>query len=319
MWLAVRCRLAKKESRRRMALGRHLRHLPASEAAWLSGELTSHQVAAIGACRRPGREAALARDEAMLVEQARKLRCDEFQRICAYWAQLNDPEGTEKDAEDLRAERGAWLDQSFSGLFFGRTTLDPIGGTIVSDELRRLEQGLFEADWAEAKARLEREPTLDELPRSPAQRRADALVEMAIRSRTAPAHGRRPAPLFSVLVGYETLRGPICQLAQGAVVTPGSLVRWLDEAVIERAVFAPGKRIEVSERARLFSGATQRAIQLRDGGCVHPFCDRPVGECQVDHILPYSQGGRTTQENGRLMCGFHNRLRNQRPPPRPRE
>ena len=48
--------------------------------------------------------------------------------------------------------------------------------------------------------------------------RADALVEMAIRSRTVPADGRRPEPLFSVFVGFETFAGRICELANGTVV-----------------------------------------------------------------------------------------------------
>ena len=35
----------------------------------------------------------------------------------------------------------------------------------------------------------------------------------------------------------------------------------------------------------------------------------------IDHIVPYSEGGPTTQDNGSLLCAFHNRLRNIRPPP----
>jgi hypothetical protein len=61
----------------------------------------------------------------------------------------------------------------------------------------------------------------------------------------------------------------------------------------------------------LFTGATRRAIELRDRQCAHEFCEEPASNCQVDHIKMYSQGGLTTQENGRLLCGFHNRLRNQ--------
>jgi 5-methylcytosine-specific restriction endonuclease McrA len=57
--------------------------------------------------------------------------------------------------------------------------------------------------------------------------------------------------------------------------------------------------------------------------CTHPYCYEPAEHCQGDHIEPYSRGGATTQENGRLLCGFHNRQRNQqehkdqrqRPPP----
>ncbi|MDQ3462550.1 MAG: hypothetical protein M3471_05900, partial [Actinomycetota bacterium] len=79
--------------------------------------------------------------------------------------------------------------------------------------------------------------------RTPAQRRADALVEMARRAGSAPADGRRPEPLFTVLVGYESFDGRICQLANGSVVSPGSLVPWLDSAWVERVVFESPSRV----------------------------------------------------------------------------
>jgi hypothetical protein len=85
----------------------------------------------------------------------------------------------------------------------------------------------------------------------------------------------------------------------------------MDSAYFERAVFSLGTRIDVSVRARLFSGGTRRAIELRDRICTHPYCYEPAENCQADHITPFSEGGPTTQENGRLLCGFHNRLRNQ--------
>ena len=95
-------------------------------------------------------------------------------------------------------------------MWLGQMTLDPISGSIVASELNRLEHDLFEADCAEAKERLGRTARIDELARTSGQRRADALVEMATRSRTAPAEGIRPAPLFSIFVGYETMHGRIC-------------------------------------------------------------------------------------------------------------
>jgi hypothetical protein len=64
-------------------------------------------------------------------------------------------------------------------------------------------------------------------------------------------------------------------------------------------------------RARFFTGGTRRAIEIRDRICTHPHCYEPAENCQVDHIETYANGGLTTQDNGRLLCGFHNRLRNQ--------
>ncbi|HEY6472713.1 MAG TPA: HNH endonuclease signature motif containing protein, partial [Acidimicrobiales bacterium] len=169
-----------------------------------------------------------------------------------------------------------------------------------------------DADCAEAKERLGRRPRIDELARDAGQRRADALVEMATRSRSNPADGIRPAPLFSVFVGYETIHGRICELENGTVLHPSALSPWMDSAYFERAIFSLSNRIDVSVRARLFTGGTRRAIELRDRICTHPHCYEPAESCQVDHIETYAEGGLTTQENGRLLCGFHNRLRNQR-------
>ena len=299
-----------------MRRGRLCRHVPLFEEAWSKGEISAGCLDIVAAVRRPATEEALARDEAMLVEHAKKLTHAEFVRVMRYWEQHADPDGAEDDAMEARARRDAYLVQSVGGTYLGKMTLDPISGTIVASEHGRLEQELFEADWAEAKERLGREPLPHELERTSAQRRADAFVEMATRSATAPEGGRRPAPLFSVLVDYQTLAGRICQLAKtNTVVTPGSLLPWLEEADIERAVFTPKKRVECSETARFFTGATRRAIELRDQECQHPCCDVPADRCQVDHIIEYSKGGLTTQENGRLLCGHHNCGGDQRPPP----
>ena len=143
---------------------------------------------------------------------------------------------------------------------------------------------------------------------------------MATRSRTAPADGIRPAPLFSVFVSYETIHGRISELENGTVLHPSALDPWMDSAYFERAIlFRLGNRIDVSVRSRFFSGGTRRAIELRDRMCTHPHCYEPAESCQVDHIQTYASGGETTQDNGRLLCGFHNRLRNQKQHPPERQ
>jgi hypothetical protein len=201
-------------------------------------------------------------------------------------------------------------------MWVGDFTLDPISGTIVSNVLKRIDTELFEADWAEAKARVGREPTIGDLTRTPAQRRADALVEMATRAASAPKDARRPAPLFSVLVGWETLSGPVCELADGSVLAPGSLAPWLDRALLERVVFdSPSRVIDVGVARRLFVGATRRAVELRDRHCTGPFCEIGFDDCEVDHVIPWAAGGPTSQDNGRLACGFHNRADQKRRPP----
>jgi hypothetical protein len=322
-WLAISARLPKIRTDRRCRRGRSLRDLPVCREAFLAGEIGSDQVDAIGQLENDRTREALIRDQALLVEQAKSLTYAQFRRALAYWAQLADQDGTEDAAERQRTRRDVSLHPSFSGTWLGQINLDPISGTIVDDELRRLESALFQEDWDEATERLGRQPAVSQLNRTPAQRRADALVEMATRSLALPAGARRPRPLFSVVVDYPTLAGRMLELANGTVVTPGSLVHWLTAADIQRVVFCPPDRIQVGETARLFTGATRRAIEIRDRVCTHPFCEEPAERCQVDHILEFRHGGLTTQANGRLLCQFHNRQRNHqdrlanhpRPPP----
>ena len=122
-----------------------------------------------------------------------------------------------------------------------------------------------------------------------------------------------PEPLFSVLAGYETLAGRICELADGTVISPGSVLRLLDAAWVERVVFdGPDRVMNVGVRRRLFSGATRRAVEVRDRQCFEELCDVAAARCQIDHIHPWAEGGLTTEDNGRLACGYHNRRRHRR-------
>jgi hypothetical protein len=73
---------------------------------------------------------------------------------------------------------------------------------------------------------------------------------MARRAMTAPADGKRPQPLVTVLVGYQTFRGRVCELADRIVITPGTVASLLDEALIERVVFdGPARVIDPDEPA----------------------------------------------------------------------
>ena len=313
-WLAWKQHLPIAVARQRMRHARALRELPAVEAAWVDGEIDRAHVTTMLGARTVRTNAAFQRDHEVLLVAARTVGFVDFKAHCDRWELLVDSDGAEQGADGDRAAREVHLSRSFGGMWFGKLTLDPISGEIVDTTLKLIERELFEADWATAKERLGRDPSVLELERTPAQRRADALVEMAARARTAPADGRRPAPLFTVLVGYETFKGPVIELFNRSVLTPGPLARWLTEADVERVVFdGPSRVIDVGAQRRFFTGALRRSIEVRDRTCFHPSCDEPPLQPQIDHIHEAGKGGPTTQANGRLGCGFHNRWRNQHP------
>jgi len=312
-WLAWKCRMPPREAHRRVRAARWLGRAPAVEAAWMAGEVGEAHVATMAKACTARTEAAFARDEELLLGSARELPFGDFAKVVGYWSQHADPDGAEEAAGRRCDRRRFHLSQTLDGIWLGDLVLDPLGGAAVAETLRLIESELFAADWREARQRVGDAAGLADLARTAGQRRADALVEMAARARTAPAGGRRPAPLFTVLVGYETFAGPVCELANRQVVAPGALGRWIDGADVERVVFdGPSRVVDVGAHTRFFVGGTRRAVEVRDRTCYHPGCDRTV-DLQVDHVQPWSAGGTTTQANGRLACSYHNRLRNEGP------
>ena len=130
------------------------------------------------------------------------------------------------------------------------------------DELRRLADELRLAD------------NRDGVVRTAGQRRAAALVEMAVRSASTPAGSQRPKPLFTALVGDESLTR-LCELSTGRVVAPESLARFADTAVLETVLFdGPDTVVSVSRR---------RPFTVRCGGpstsATGTASTRPVATC----------------------------------------
>ncbi len=305
------------EGRRRVRLARRLREMPATAEALADGAITVAHVERLARAATPERGELFARDEALLVDQARELTFAQWQRAVAYWEQLADPDGVEANSAAAEEQRRLHVSQTLDGSWVLDGQADAIRGGIVADVLARIDDELFADDWAQAKALHGDDTRVEHLARTPAQRRFDALVEMATRAASTPADAKRPRPLFTVLVDYPTLAGRVCELADGTVVTPGALAGWLTEADIERVVFDGASRVlDVGVKQRLFTGATRRAVEVRDRECTHDYCDEPAERCDVDHTHPHAAGGFTEQTNGRLRCPHHHEgRRTTRPPP----
>jgi hypothetical protein len=320
MWVATRTRIPKGRAASELRLARRLGHLSVTDAALRDGSITTDAAKLLGDCGS-GRTADAFDDqaEAHLVAEARRHRYRDFKRICDYWAQVVDPDGTDDDAEARHARRGASCSQLPDGTHRLDGTLDVIGGTEFSSELERRYQTLLDTELAELRATHGPDASLDQLARTPRQRRHDALVEMARRSAAMPAGARKPRPLVTVHVGYETFAGRVLETLNRTVIAPVDLARVLDEADIERVVFdSPSRVIDIGVTRRFFTGATRRAVEVRDRECTHPYCDQPYDRCDIDHTTPHSHNGPTTQANGRPRCPPHNRHTNPgRPPPGP--
>jgi hypothetical protein len=301
-------------ARAEIARARAGRRCPLTAAAVVEGVLSVDQFAVITAANTPARAAVCAGAGAMLVRESARLDLRGTRIVIQRWCETVDElldtdrahererclaDGTDPEpctAPLPHADARLFASRSFEGRLVIDGDLDPIGAEIVTNELRRLEQRLCRTDKRAG------------ITRTPAQRRAAALIEMATRSATAPANGRRPRPLFSVTVGHDTM-ARLCSLASGTLLGSGDLVPHLDTAMLETVLFADHTTILSVSRQRTFRGALRRAIQVRDQHCQHPSgCDIPADQCDIDHIVPYAEGGLTSQFGGDLGCDTHNRL-----------
>jgi hypothetical protein len=306
--LAYRSRMPAGDAKAHVRLGRALERMPHVADSLTRGDIGvyhARKLARLATNRRTSE--AFAADEHVLVGYAETQEWPAFCRSVIYWEQEADPDGVEQQAGSDETLRRVHLSDGLHGTGILDGELTAVANATVKTALERIHDEFFRAEWARVKDRLGRDPQISELERTPAQRRHDALVEMANRAMTVPHNGKRPAPLVTVLVGYETFAGRICQLADQTIVTPGTVAKLLDDALIERVVFdGPSRVIDVGQ-ARCFTGALRRAIEVRDRECQWPGCHVPYPHCEVDHTQPYSHGGPTTQDNGRLRCGHHNR------------
>ena len=275
---------------------RQLQSMPATAAAVTAGDLSLDHVDLLARANQPWRHAVFADHEATLVAECTKLRFPQAKRMVDYWCQRADAETAESDAErqrqaahlprltdpgrDGRRQRGArsrrWHDR-------GQRTRPAWNATCTSPTS---ETGSPAPPPSGGRRRWSRWPSA---------------------RRPLPAKGKRPRPLFTVLVGDESFTR-MCELANGQVITPGTLVPWLGTAELETVLFdGPTTVISVSKRRR-FTGALRRAIQVRDRHCQHPSgCDEPADRCDVDHIIPVADNGPTSQFAGRIQCWPHNR------------
>jgi hypothetical protein len=236
--------------------------------------------------------------ETVLVEAARRLDPFDLGRVCGRVLVHADPDGAQPDAGRDFARRGITL-SPFDGMVLVRGQLDPEGGAALTAALDALMGA----------------PGPDEL-RIPAQRRADALVELA---RGVPREGAAPAvggarPQVALLLTPENLvdRGspePAHLEWVGDVPDPVAQ-RIACDADVWRVITDPanGRPLDVGRAYRLVPHWLRKALYARDRGCRFPGCHAPAAWTDAHHIRSWAAGGLTDLDNLVLLCRFHHGL-----------
>jgi Domain of unknown function (DUF222) len=316
--LAGRTNAAPADLSRDVKLARRLRSMPHTREAFSTGAIGrrhTDMLARAHSSTRPPIAAAFPAAEEMLVGFARDMDYRSFEAALRYWLEITDPDGATQDADADFASRYLNLSQTLRDRWVIDGELDPVAGAEIAEALQRIYEELWAADWKLCRQRHGDQACEDRLWRTPTQRRADCLVEMARRASATPADANKPAPLVVIHLGDETLTR-MCELASGRVIHPAHVIPHLGDADVQRITYAGASRkiTELGTRTPFFSGLLREAIQHRDRHCTEPGCDQPAGRCQVDHHVPKSRGGFTSQTNGRTRCKPANRHKSNRLP-----
>lgn len=81
-----------------------------------------------------------------------------------------------------------------------------------------------------------------------------------------------------------------------------------DASVAATVLDGLGLPADSGRSSRVPGPRLRRALEVRDGGCAHPGCDRPPRHCDAHHIVPWERGGRTDLRNLVLLCRRHHRV-----------
>ncbi len=266
-------------------------------------------------------------DEGRLLEIASRQTLDRFSDTIARWIHAADLDAAEADTAHRYNTRGLWIQQRLDGSGTGRFDLDAIAFATVAVTLDSV------AGQPDPKHSLNQ--------RSLAQRRADALAEMALAygpeedesgSDVEPLepHGRRQggAVIEAVVslslpsssgVGRDySMADQLPEIEDGLSdlwatgPVPYPIIEQLScDASWRRILDGPSQKLDYSSPTADITPNQRRAIRYRDRHCQFQGCDRPWNWCDVHHIVSRHDGGPTTLNNLTLMCRHHHTLLHQ--------
>jgi hypothetical protein len=301
-WLVARTHTASGEAHHRVKVARQTAAMPIARAAWERGEITSAHVAAIAKARSAANaDPQFAVFEPSLVDVARTGRPDDVTNVAKQWRDALDNhldrDGAARPDPD-RERRSVQWSRSIDNLGFLEGTFDAEGSEIIDRSLERAYERAHAAGD----------------PRTPAQQRHDAIIEIFRHYLDDQPRGTN-RPHITYVVSVDTIAGEtigICETLDGRRVSPETLLRIACDSIAEILVVdARGVPLAMGRATRSFTPAQWRAIMIRDGGCRWPECDARPDDCEAHHADFWEHGGRTDTDNGIATCrgrGHHHLL-----------
>ncbi len=204
----------------------------------------------------------------------------------------------EHDADLRRAHRSLVKGPGPLGLSRYSLLLDDEGAAIVDAAVDALAKPSPDPDTAEPD------------PRTPAARRADALLDLVARAVGAPDGVPRQAKTSLVVtIDLDALRGRRSGTGltlAGDLLTTDTVRRLACDAELVPVVLGSrGEVLDQGTAVRLFTNGQIRHLWLRDRGCTFTGCSKPPAWTDAHHLTHWADGGPTDLSNAALLCRAH--------------
>jgi hypothetical protein len=193
----------------------------------------------------------------------------------------------------------------------------------------RFRKAQWLAEWEEGVAQHGDAMSPRHLERNEGQRRFDTLF--AIFQAAAGSGKMAGEPIVNLLIDQDQFERQLTKTGGGTpdTIDPATFLQRHSENdqgdllhpshILAAALIGHVRRVvldrkgvitDLGRRSRLFTGPLRDAILFTQRRCIHPGCERPVGQCEADHTLPFSNAGPTNAANGGPLCSHHNRWKN---------
>src|SRR5450631_306987 len=297
-WLRWKCNFSPAAAAGRVAVARELESLPLATEAFSDGDFSYPHAAMIARTAEKLGDKMESNAETILVAAAKELDLARLRMVTIKLQHFMDPDSVREESNESHELRFLHFSQTLDGVFYMNGRFDAEAGAIIQTALNALSGP----------------PTPDD-KRTPKQRRADSLVELAhqrLDSGTLPQVGGQK-PHLAVTVSMATLANqpgsPAADL-EWAQPIPAETARRLacDAAVTPIFLGSESEQPMAGQTSRSISGSQRKALVVRDKGCRFPGCDRPADWTDVHHLKHWADGGKHVMDNLILLCRRHHRM-----------
>jgi hypothetical protein len=294
-WLRHHARRTGRDAALCTRTARRLRELPVTAAAYRDGVLSGGQVQAIVLNLKDRTVGLFSRHEAELIDVLAKLSVRETATAMQDWARRAQALlGDDRDVP--QPERSLHVSLILDGRRELSGSFDPESGAVIDTALRLAQTRDVDSEPA----------------RIPAQRRADALVDVCRWFLDHQQHrrGGRHRPHLNVVTTLHDLEFQgHGRLLDGTILDAATVQRLSCDAGIHRVITNGRSSIlDYGTTTRTVPANLYNALVIRDRHCRFPGCDRPPDWTEAHHIRWASHGGTTSLDNLALVCTRHHHL-----------